>query len=179
MYFVAHVLPDALNEKILTYKKLMREKYGCRVGLKSPAHITLLPPFWMEGEKEDLLIRELQKTTCREPFILCTKYFSSFTPRTIFIALKENAPLNELKEKTNALFKDHPHFKIKTDARPFHPHITIATRDLHKKDYHDAWPYFQRTEFREEWMAEGVSLLKHNSLNWDVIHTSPFRRFPN
>ena len=52
MYFVAIVLPSHLNEKLLAYKQLMLEKYNCKVALKSPAHITLVPPFWMEEEKE-------------------------------------------------------------------------------------------------------------------------------
>ncbi len=47
MYFTAIVLPRELNEQILQYKNFMHEKFGCRVGLNSPAHITILSPFWM------------------------------------------------------------------------------------------------------------------------------------
>ena len=65
--------------------------------------------------------------------------------------------------------------KLKIDTRPFHPHITIATRDLHKKDFHDAWPMFEKEKFNAEWEANGLSLLRHNRTNWDVIHTCNFK----
>lgn len=34
-------------------------------------------------------------------------------------------------------------YKFKIDSRPFHPDITIATRDLHKKDFQEAWQQFE------------------------------------
>jgi 2'-5' RNA ligase len=58
MYFIALVLPAYLNDKILVWKNFMQERYNCKVGLKSPAHITLIPPFWMEENKEAALFYE-------------------------------------------------------------------------------------------------------------------------
>ena len=57
MYFVAIVLPQDLNEKVLRHKMLMQEKYNCQVALKSPAHITIAPPFWMNAAKENDLVQ--------------------------------------------------------------------------------------------------------------------------
>jgi len=176
MYFVAVVLPERINEKVLVYKQLMREKYGCRVGLKSPAHITLVPPFWMQEDAEALLTAELGKLAPFSSFTLSTNNFDAFKPRTIFIALQPSGPLEDLKKMTDEIFRDQPHLRIKTDTRPFHPHITIATRDLHKKSFAEAWPVFAGKTFLETWMAEGISLLKHNGLAWDVIFTHPFRK---
>ena len=51
MYFIAIVLPDELNKKVLKWKNFMHDKFGCKVGLKSPAHITFIPPFWMHEER--------------------------------------------------------------------------------------------------------------------------------
>jgi 2'-5' RNA ligase len=65
-------------------------------------------------------------------------------------------------------------YKIKTETRPFHPHITIATRDLHKKDFHEAWPFFETQKFKAEWEANGLSVLRHDSKCWEIIHTSQF-----
>ena len=65
-------------------------------------------------------------------------------------------------------------YKIKIETRPFHPHITIATRDLHKKDFNEALTFFERKKFKAEWEAGGLSLLRHNSKNWDIIYTSRF-----
>ena len=91
MYFVAIVLPQHLNEKVLRYKQMMFDKYNCKVGLKSPAHITLVPPFWMEDKKEQQLISDIDSLSNHlHPFHISTNNFSAFKPRTIFIAVSPN-----------------------------------------------------------------------------------------
>jgi 2'-5' RNA ligase len=175
MYFIAIVLPQQLNEKIIAYKHFMQERFGCRVGLKSPAHITLIPPFWMEDEKEAQLLQDMDLLSSSIPcFHVSTNHFSAFKPRTIFIDVKANEELGRVKQITDAFFRQRPVYKAKTGSRPFHPHITIATRDLHKKSFYEAWPSFQGKKFEEEWIATGLSVLRHNQRNWDVIHTSLF-----
>lgn len=177
MYFIALVLPVHLNKKILKYKEMMFEKYSCRTGLKSPAHITLLPPFWMQEEKESQLISDLDALSNPvDAFSIATDNFSSFRPRSIFVAVRTNEKLNALKNLTDAFFQNNSFYNIKIDTRPFHPHITIATRDLFKKSFYEICPWFAEKKFLEEWTAGGISLLKHNKKNWDVIHTSQFNK---
>jgi 2'-5' RNA ligase len=176
MYFIAIVLPEHLNKKVLHWKNFMHEKYNCKVGLKSPAHITLIPPFWMQPESEQQLISDIEAISSSvQPFTVETKNFSSFKPRTIFIDVVVGKELKSLKEIVDKFFLQ-ASYKMKIDTRPFHPHITIATRDLHKKDFHEAWPVFETKKFSAEWEASGLSLLRHNSINWDVIHTSEFKK---
>jgi 2'-5' RNA ligase len=177
MYFIAIVLPPSLNEKVLEYKNLMLEKYNCRVGLKSPAHITVVPPFWMEESKEQQLVNDIDLISKPfHPFAISTNNFSAFKPKTIFIATRPNEHLDELKKNADNFFKDNLLYKIKMDTRPFHPHITIATRDLFKKSFHEIWPWFEEKNFLEEWTVEGISILRHNKKNWDVVHTSQFKK---
>lgn len=176
MYFIALVLPPELNEKVLGFKNYMREHFHCKVALKSPAHITLVPPFWMEAEQEEQLIADLDRFSIQEPFTLRSNDFSAFKPRTIFVALHPSAALEQLKKSCDDFFASREIYKMKIDTRPFHPHITVATRDLTKKDFHVAWPHFKQKTFSAEWQAEGISLLKHNKKNWDVIHTSQFKK---
>lgn len=177
MYFIAFVLPSHLNEKFLKYKQMMFEKYNCKVGLKSPAHITLVPPFWMEDEKEQQLISDIDSLSYHVyPFLISTNNFSAFRPRTIFVAVSANEKLNEAKKATDEIFKNNSFYNIKIDTRPFHPHITIATKDLFKKSFYEIWPWFEEKKFLEEWIAGGISILKHNKKNWDVIYTSQFNK---
>lgn len=173
MYFIALVLPEDLNQKILKYKNMMLEKYNCKVGLKSPAHITLIPPFWMDEEKEQQLLSDVDRISLTiESFLIETNNFSAFKPRTIFVAVKDNRQLDTVKKLADDFFKNNSYYDIKTDTRPFHPHITIATRDLLKKSFFEIWPWFEEKKFVEAWNAEGISVLRHNKKNWDVIYTS-------
>lgn len=174
MCFIAVVLPRVLDEKILRYKKQMAERYGCKVGLKSPAHITIIPPFWTEPGKEEQLKNDIESISAPfQPFTISTNHFSAFKPRTIFVAVSESEELKSLKKASDNFFLTND-YKIKIESRPFHPHITIATRDLHKKDFAGAWPGFEKEEFREEFEVNGLSLLRHNGRTWDVIFTSTF-----
>src|SRR6476661_8835996 len=96
MYFIAIVLPPNLNEEILSYKKLVLERFDCKVGLKSPAHITIVPPFWMEEENERQLLTDVEILSHNIPsFFIGTNNFSAFKPRTIFIDVQKNEPLNQ------------------------------------------------------------------------------------
>ena len=154
----------------------MFEKYNCMVGLKSPAHITLVPPFWMQQEKEQQLLRDMDQLSDQFfSFQIATDNFSAFKPKTIFIATAQNKNLDAIKAETDSFFRNNSFYPVTIDTRPFHPHITIATRDLFKKDFHEIWPWFEKKEFIEEWKAEGISILRHNKKNWDVIHTSQFK----
>lgn len=174
MYFVAVILPEAMDKKILLYKKWMAEKFGCTVGLKSLAHITIIPPFWMTEEKEFDLISDLQLVAeDMKIFSITTNNFSVFPPRTLFVAVADNENLNRLTQNVDDYFleKDYP---IKREVRPFHPHVTIATRDLQKKDFAEAWQHFKNKKMTEEFTASGLCLLKHNGKCWTVIYTAPF-----
>lgn len=177
MYFIAIVLPEDLNQKIMKYKNMMLEKYNCKVGLKSPAHITVTAPFWLDEEKEKQLLSDLNIIgQTSQTFTIVTSNFSAFKPRTIFVEVKQNDQLEALKRSADDFFRNNSFYNIKIDTRPFHPHITIATRDLSKKDFFEIWPWFEEKKFLEEWIAEGISVLRHNKKDWDVIYTCQFNK---
>jgi 2'-5' RNA ligase len=175
MYFLAVLLPKDLDERVRAHKQFMLEHFNCRVGLKSPAHLTLVAPFWLTEEKEQDLINDVDQLSENvSSFLLDTDNFSAFRPRTIFIAVKESSSLGALKSKIDDFFSGRD-YKMKKEQRAFHPHITIATRDLHKKAFAEAWKFFESKSFIASFKAEGLSVLRHNGTMWDVIHTGRFR----
>src|ERR1051325_6501160 len=106
MYFIAIVLPPHLNEKVLVHKQYMHTKYGCSVALRSPAHITLIPPFWHNEELETMLVDDVKSiSNTIAPFAVETSNFSCFKPRTIFIDVKPNKHLEEVKKATDRFFE--------------------------------------------------------------------------
>lgn len=175
LYFVAIVLPEELNKEIKVFKNLMLQKWSSSVALKSPAHITLIPPFWMAEIGEENLLQDLD-TLCKNiyPFDISTNNFAAFKPRTIFIEPMLHEPLKKLKQTVDTFCKTHTQYGAKPDTQPFHPHITIATRDLHKRAFAEAWSLFENKKYEVQFEAKGLSVLRHNITNWDVIHTAPF-----
>jgi 2'-5' RNA ligase len=176
MYFIAHVLPPELDKDIHEFKLKMFELYGCRVGLKSPAHITFLPPFWMNEELEIALNNDLDAFAATvQPLLISANGFNCFKPKTIFVQPELSTELMKLKTSVDAFARSNPQYPAKPDERSFHPHITIATRDLRKMDFAHAWPLFRDKEFSAKWKADAVHVLRYNKKEWDVIHTSHFR----
>jgi 2'-5' RNA ligase len=176
MYFVALVAPDEINQPILKWKLWMKEKYQCEVALRSPAHITLIAPFWMKPELETELIRAIAEFSDTETgFFIHLKNFSCFKPTVIFVDVAANEQLISVKNKLTACLLANGKFPLEKNDLPFHPHVTIATRDLHKKAFHESWEYFKDRKYAADWKAEGISLLRHNKKNWDVIVTSRFK----
>ena len=173
MYFLAIVAPAQINEQVLKWKHYMREHYGCTVALKSPAHITLVPPFWMDISLEKNLMNDVDAFAAQQhKFEISLKNFDAFKPRVIFVGIEDNDELRELKlALENYLHLTYP---IKKETRPFHPHLTIANRDLRKKDFAPAFEHFNRIEYEVSFPAAGISLLRHNGTEWDVHHISVF-----
>jgi 2'-5' RNA ligase len=175
MYFLALVLPGEHDKVVVQYKNHMEEKYGCKVALRSPAHITLIPPFWMDEATLPELIADTDDVAEQlRRFDLQSNGFDSFKPKTIFIAVKHSVLLNETYAKVNSFFSGQDKYKMKFDKRPFHPHITLATRDLHKKAYYEAMEYFSSKKFEKQWQVNSLDIMEHNGATWKLIHRSFF-----
>jgi 2'-5' RNA ligase len=175
LYFLAVVLPDALNAEIKGFKTHMLQEYGCKVALKSPAHITVIPPYWMELELEASLLQDVQALAAPfAPFPLKLQHFSAFKPRTLFVAVQPSEQLYRLKMAADDFFTRHTPYKAKPDSHSFHPHVTIATRDLHKKTFAEAWQFYETKHYERSFTATGLSVLRHNQKQWDIIATALF-----
>lgn len=175
MYFLAVLCPPAIDEKVQAHKLWMRDRFGCTVALKSAAHITLIPPFWLQNESEDALINTLHSfQTIIPSFENQLQGFSHFSNRVIFVAVNQNHQLGSLRKAAEDHFIIPFHGIIKPDDRPFHPHITIANRDVKPNDFKKAWAYFEKKEFRQTFSASAISLLKLSPGKWNMIAEKVF-----
>ena len=170
MYYLAVLCPAEIEDKVLKHKLWMRDHFGCTVALKSAAHITLVPPFWLRREAEQSLVDTVQSfQTDLMPVEIQLEGFSHFNDRVLFIAVNENQQLSVLCKETEKHFIQHFKGIIKPDDRPFHPHITIANRDIKPGDFISAWQHFSNEKFEESFQTNAISLLKLNSGQWEVI----------
>lgn len=170
MYFVAIVCPPPLNEKVLQFKNWMKDQFGCVAALKSPAHITLIPPFWLDDAGESELLQVLQSFTSDvDELLIQTAGFSHFRKGVLFIAVKDNPDMEQLKKQAETHFVQSFDKLIKQEDRPFHPHITIANRDMKLAHFEKAWEHFSTKKFDETFLVKTISLLKLNPGKWNVI----------
>lgn len=170
MYYLAILCPDELNKKIQLFKLWMQEKFGCKVALKSPAYITLIPPFWLDIAKEDVLLQAiLNFDSSQHPITVGLNGFAHFSNRVIFIDIKPNNHLVRVRQEAMDHFINKLGGIIKNETRPFIPHITIANRDLNPGDFLKAWQHFSGKKFEENFTTSELSLLKLSLEKWNVI----------
>ena len=170
MFYIAVLCSPEIDSKIQAYKVWMRERFGCTVALKSAAHITLIPPFWLANEQEQLLIETLHTFEMPiQPFTVHLKQFGHFGNKVIFASVEENHLLGSLRKATEDHFLVPFHNSIQPDDRPFHPHVTIANRDIKPGYFNKAWEHFAQKNYKAVFEASTISLLKLNPGQWQVI----------
>lgn len=143
--------------------------------MKSPPHITLHMPFELKEKKETELIRKLSAFgEAQKKFIVQCHGFGSFAPRVIFVHV---VPSNELsgfeKELVRFCKTRFQLFNARYQDRAFHPHLTLAFRDLKKNDFNEAWMEFKNHPLELNFVVNSFHLLRHDSERWNAIAEFP------
>lgn len=174
-YFIAIIPSDPVFSEIETIKKNVSEKYNNKSALKSPAHITLHMPFEWKEEKEELLVNSLHSFNFSEPFTVELNNYSSFEPKVVFIDVLHNAALNRLQKELVQHIKQKLNiFNQADDQRAYHPHVTIAFRDLKKSAFYEMMEEYKNKTFSAVFNVNSFFLLKHNGKNWLPYKEIPF-----
>ena len=169
MHYIALVAEEPILTEIAQFKDEMLEQFGCRAAMKSPAHITLIPPFyWSRGMQKILMDTFRGFRSEVEELDIRVNGFGHFKRNVLFAAPEHNVPLLQLQRDCVDYFRPLLGDKI-AEKRPFHPHITIANRDLKSEDFDRAWEMFQNRPYIREWTVDKLSLLQHDGSRWQVI----------
>ena len=169
-YFIALVPPSPLYDDALRFKNYFKEQYNSKASLNSPPHITLHMPFRWKEERENELVQALNQFSLgRESFKLQLLNFSAFPPRVIFIDVVQNELLFTLYKDLHRYCKRELNlFNASYKDQGFHPHMTLAFRDLKKPMFLKAWEEFQERKFSATFLIDKIVLLKHNGKIWEI-----------
>jgi len=170
LYFVAIVPPSPIYEEALEQKVYFKSKYNSKASLNSPPHITLHMPFrWAEQNEKELASHLKSFADENSPVLIQLKNFSSFAPRVIFINVVITSELENLQKNLQRYFKRRLNlFNANYKELPFHPHLTLAFRDLKKPNYIKAWDEFINKTYQATFLADKITLLKHSGSVWEV-----------
>jgi 2'-5' RNA ligase len=176
-YFVAVIPNYPISGILYDMKEKMALNYGTKAALRSPAHITLHMPFKKEENKESLIADALsQAVSGFTPFQVQLKNYGCFPPKVLFIDVLKSDELAALQKSvarhTRQLLYQ---FNDTHRNRGFHPHITIAFRDLKKAAFIQAWENLQHESFEMEFTVNSIWLLKHNGTQWEAYKEFPFQ----
>jgi 2'-5' RNA ligase len=172
-YFIAIIPPEPVFSELESIKLDVSRRYNNKSALRSPAHITLHMPFELKAEKEELLLNTLGDFKFSHNFVIELQNFSCFEPKVIFADVVRNQVLFELQK--NLVYQVKSRLNIFNQAeseRGFHPHVTIAFRDLKKEDFYTAYEEFKQKSFNAVFPCNSFWLLKHWERKWH-----PYKEF--
>jgi 2'-5' RNA ligase len=171
LFYIAVACPADVDEQIAGMKDYMFKEFGCRAAGKSPAHITIVPPFRAEDEMEANL-RDFVNTfnIGVVPFSIQLKNYGQFADRVLFVdvALPNDSLLGLEKECMEEFSNAFPGiiFGMKPE---FNPHVTIATRDIPEGALARARSYFETNHPVDmEFEAKQLTLFRLIAGKWEI-----------
>ncbi|MBZ9730490.1 2'-5' RNA ligase family protein [Salegentibacter sp. JZCK2] len=167
LYFLAIIPSEKICERVKSLKLEIAVKYETKHALKLPAHITLQIPFKIPESKEEKLIDTL-KHVAREQksFEIDLKDFGRFSQKVIFINIEQHEEIIKLHADLQENLNKNLSLKKHEKFSKIYPHITLATRDLHYKQFPLAWSDFKAREFTASFTTNNFTLLKHDGKHW-------------
>jgi 2'-5' RNA ligase len=167
-YLIAILPPEPVASEVLKLKEYFRDKYNTKGALNSPAHITMHMPFEWRADRESKLVDAFREFTSKEgPLNIELRNFGSFPPRVIFVDVTKNPLLYESQKRLLAFCKTQLNlFNALYRDEPFHPHVTVAFRDLKKDRFTEAWEEFKDKSYHAAFECRQLSLLKHDGKYW-------------
>ena len=174
-YFIAIIPP----EEVLSATEKIKDEFAIRFrshkARNAPAHITIHMPFEYRDDHIERIFEGLIKKCLKiNSFEIELENYDCFPPRVIFVNVKENALLRDFHYQINDYLRKHFHL-LSPDRKDggFHPHLTVAFRDIKKDAFYQAWNEFQYRKFYRKFECNKLSLLKHNGKNWEVLKEFP------
>lgn len=171
LYLTAISPPAELSEQIDDIRKELSERYNIYAALKPPVHITLYRPLHIDQSYESTLIKLLRPIGLNHyPFTQELLNFGSFNIQTLFIAAVKNPTLSALQKDVAAVFN-----KNKIDPKEvkgntsFHPHVTVAYRDISPGIFPEIWEELKNRKFKRSFPVDHFTLLKHDGRKWQVF----------
>ncbi len=168
LYFIALIIPEPQIHSIEAIRTSISNQYDCHHALKSPPHITLHMPFRLEAHRQSELTELLSTIPKPKVFDIQTEDIQCFDQRTIYIDVNDNLEMSNYRYTLQEeLFQ---HLGIGKEKRTiFHPHITLANRDINPVHFKDIVAFAKNSISPMSFAIREVSTLKHNGKNWEII----------
>lgn len=169
LFFIALLPPEEIRREVTAFKQYIADTWGPRHALKSPPHITLQPPFARAEKDLPALKKCLSGFASRQKsFSVELGNFGAFPPRVIFVKPLINRPLENLPAKLAHCLAEELDFRNPRYRQPFHPHMTIAHRDVEASGFPKIWSYFREKSFHRTFEADALALLRNVQGKWEI-----------
>lgn len=163
LYFIAVEPQREIADKIRAVSKDFADRFESVKAYKNFPHITIIPVFKLPEEKEELLLNNFSSIKLETPaFELQLNGFQAFQNKKnpVIYIHPEN------KEQLKQLFNELSVFFNASSGKSFHPHVTVAYRDLTLQNFELAWSEYEHKPFRESFTVHKTGLYKYINNRW-------------
>ena len=166
LYFWAFIPEEPFLSQLQELKDATAQEYNSYKSLSSPPHITILPPKHLTPDLKEEIDNALRKV-CRNwvPFEIELQDYGRFGQTVLFLNVKLSEKLSKYYDDCIEIYHKHD---LKITHPSFHPHITLAFKDLEQKQFKRAWDKLKDETYRLRFPAKNLYCLHHNGRKWDV-----------
>jgi 2'-5' RNA ligase len=166
-YFLAIVPPKEIFDRAESIKEEIREKFGVKYALKSPAHITLKMPFnYNEAKEESLISKVGEFLKDQASFQVRITGVGTFGNRVIYLDIDKSQELETLQNSLKSFCKKELNLADELSDRNYHPHMTIAFKDLKVSQFPEVLKVIKSLGFRDQFQVSQIALLKRIDGRW-------------
>ena len=170
LYLIAILPPPEVAQRIDHIRKECSEKYQVFKALKPPVHITLYKPVWIGSDREALLIESMRLVgRGSRSFTLNVENFARFDKRVLYLKALSNPEIVALQHQIATVFRDQSFDKNAKIDQHYHPHFTLAYRDITPDKFDEIWKEYKDRKFSENFSVVQFSILKHDGKKWQVL----------
>lgn len=168
LYLTALLPPQELAEREYAIKQEIAQRFGTKVAITKPAHITIIAPLRADEEKLAAYDTILQQQAAQtQPFQLQINGFGHFGNKVVFLNVEASAPANDLYQRIRKdlllqLIERPKFFPYKV----LNPHMTVAYRDLTPEMFNDIWEEYKDRHFTADFPAYSLHLLRYEDRKW-------------
>lgn len=173
-YFIAIVPSGDIQAQASDIKERVKEVYGAKHALKSPAHVTLKMPFSWNGNKEDKLVGLLEGFFGSvEPFKMTVKGIGRFGKRIMYSRVDGGEELLKMQSELKSFCRLQLKVVEELSDKAYTPHITLVYSDLKDRFFDECWAMLKEKGFYGEMKVDQVALLRKTDYRWHVVHYFP------
>jgi 2'-5' RNA ligase len=167
LFFIAIIPPGNIEGELMDFKKYAARHFSTKKALNSPGHVTLQAPFkYEERAISDVLLPLYELAEDLKPFYLTFNGLDHFDKRVLFVDVENSPELIEMQQRVSARIAEI--LDLPTEKRKFHPHATVAFRDLTRENFNKAWTHFKSIDYLRVFEVKDFYLLQHDGKRWEV-----------
>lgn len=166
---IAILVPEPIRSQVVAEQHHIAIEWGPKHALRTPPHLTIIPPLSVDDKTDEILrdiaITVVQRTT---PFNLQLHGYGAFKPRVVFIQPGESDALQDLYRQWRVLLeRSTPQLLRKYPDRPYHPHLTLAHRDVAPEQFRPMWNHYKDKSFEASFDVSGFWILNNTTSGWE------------